>query len=102
MRSVRLATCRGGAACRPLHDDGPAGIRDGNGAEKPVLAIGPGPMTSTPRRVLLGNPSAHLPDLQRSPNTSILTRSSSATKTVNAISSLTHSYPGCRCRCTCG
>jgi len=54
-------------------------------------------MASTPRRVLLGDPSARLPDLQRSPDTSILTRSSSAAKTVNAISSLTQSYPGCRC-----
>src|SRR2546429_11258 len=28
-------------ACRPLHDDGPADVRDRYVAEEPVLAIGP-------------------------------------------------------------
>ena len=31
--------------CRPLHDDSPVGSRDGNGAEKPVLATRPRSLT---------------------------------------------------------
>src|SRR5260370_27184936 len=37
---MELSNDRQCLACWSLHDNGPASIRDGNGAEKPVLAIG--------------------------------------------------------------